>query len=150
MLAVLFGTFAAPQRLKALLPLCQRWSVRMPRGAGAGCDQDVCRVVIGRLAAKVCGVIKKSVSGDSIEGGLRTMSLSEGAFIGSDGALRLRRFSVERAGLLGDYIGEVAFARRPCPRRRRCGGWRRTRLPPLKLQACVKCASLWQRMVFER
>nr|CAA09919.2 adenylyl cyclase [Trypanosoma cruzi] len=101
-LAVLFGTFAAPQRLKALFPLCQRWSVRMPRGAGARCDQDACRVVIGRLAANVCGVIKKRVSGDSIEGGLRTMSLSEGAFIGSDGALRLRRFSVERAGLLGE------------------------------------------------
>ncbi|EKF38976.1 receptor-type adenylate cyclase, putative, partial [Trypanosoma cruzi marinkellei] len=27
-LAVLVGTFAAPQRLKVLLPLCQRWSVR--------------------------------------------------------------------------------------------------------------------------
>ncbi|RNC59660.1 receptor-type adenylate cyclase [Trypanosoma cruzi] len=74
----------------------------MPRGAGAGCDQDACRVVIGRLAAKVCGVIKKRVSGASIEWGLRTMSLSEGAFIGSTGALRLRRFSVGRAGPLGE------------------------------------------------
>ncbi|RNC44217.1 receptor-type adenylate cyclase [Trypanosoma cruzi] len=109
MLAVLFGTFAAPQRLKALLPLCQRWSVPVPSGDGEGCDQDVCRLAMERLAAKVCGVIKKSVSGDSIEGGLRTMSLSEGAVIWSDGALRLRRFSVERAGLLGELHRRSGF-----------------------------------------
>ncbi|EKF28041.1 receptor-type adenylate cyclase, putative [Trypanosoma cruzi marinkellei] len=102
-LAVLFGTFAAPQRLKALIPLCQRWSVPVPSGAGAGRDKDACRTAMERLAAKVCGVIEKRVYGASFEEGLRTLSFSGNASLGSTGALRLRNSAFEKNVLPGDF-----------------------------------------------
>ncbi|KAF5216192.1 hypothetical protein ECC02_011059 [Trypanosoma cruzi] len=101
-LAVLFGTFSAPQRLEALLPLCQRWSVPVPSGDGEGREQDACRVAMERLAAKLCGVLKKRASEVSVGEGLRTVHLSKNTLLWSDGALRSRNFSVEGAGLLGE------------------------------------------------
>ncbi|EKF33318.1 receptor-type adenylate cyclase, putative [Trypanosoma cruzi marinkellei] len=101
-LAVVFDTFSAPQRLEALLPLCQRWSVPVPSGGGEGHEQDACRVAMERLAAKVCGVIKKRFYGASFEEGLYAMSMPDIESCGSDGALRLRNFAVKRDALLGE------------------------------------------------
>ncbi|PWV19561.1 putative receptor-type adenylate cyclase [Trypanosoma cruzi] len=102
-LGVLFGTFAAPQRLKALLPLCQRWSVPVPSGAGAGRDKEACRAAMERLAAKVCGVIEKRAYGTSFEEGLRTLSLSDNAFFWNECGLRSRNSAFERNGLPVDF-----------------------------------------------
>ncbi|PWU99315.1 putative receptor-type adenylate cyclase [Trypanosoma cruzi] len=97
-LAVVFGTFSAPQRLEALLPLCQRWSVPVPSGDGEGREKDVCRVAMERLAAKVCSVFKKRASEVSVGEGLGTMHLSKNTLLWNDGVLRPRNFSLEGGG----------------------------------------------------
>ncbi|RNE95198.1 receptor-type adenylate cyclase, partial [Trypanosoma rangeli] len=59
-LAVLFGTFATSLRLKVLRPLCERWRVSVPRGVGAGHEEETCRVAMECLASKMGRVMRKS------------------------------------------------------------------------------------------
>ncbi|RNF00951.1 receptor-type adenylate cyclase [Trypanosoma conorhini] len=54
-----FGTFTAPQRLKALMLLCERWNVLMPRRPSYVHDDEYCRVAIDRLAVKINNVMER-------------------------------------------------------------------------------------------
>ncbi|EAN97111.1 receptor-type adenylate cyclase, putative [Trypanosoma cruzi] len=58
-LTVTYGTLAAPQRLKALMPLCERWNVRLPRRPSLVQDEEYCRLVIARLAVKISNVMER-------------------------------------------------------------------------------------------
>ncbi|PBJ69664.1 receptor-type adenylate cyclase [Trypanosoma cruzi cruzi] len=59
MLTVAYGIFAARQRLKALMPLCERWNVRLPRRLSFVQDEEYCRLVIDRLAVKMSSVMER-------------------------------------------------------------------------------------------
>ncbi|EKF33309.1 receptor-type adenylate cyclase, putative, partial [Trypanosoma cruzi marinkellei] len=59
MLTVAYGIFAARQRLKALMPLCERWNVRLPRRASFVQDEEYCLLVIDRLAVKMSSVMER-------------------------------------------------------------------------------------------
>nr|CAA09737.2 adenylyl cyclase [Trypanosoma cruzi] len=58
-LTVTYGTLAAPQRLKALMLLCERWNVRLPRRPSLVQDEEYCRLVIARLAVKISNVMER-------------------------------------------------------------------------------------------
>ncbi|ESS65026.1 receptor-type adenylate cyclase [Trypanosoma cruzi Dm28c] len=129
-LAVVFGTFSAPQRLEALLPLCQRWSVPVPSGDGEGREQDVCRVAMERLAAKVCSVLKKELLKSQWEKVWAPCTYRKILFFGTMACCGRAIFLLREVVFFGKVIGEAACARRLCPRRRSRGGRRGTRSPP--------------------
>ncbi|RNC55919.1 receptor-type adenylate cyclase b, partial [Trypanosoma cruzi] len=58
-LTVTYGTLAPRQRLKALMPLCERWNVRLPRRPSFLQDEEYCRLVIDRLAVKMSSVMER-------------------------------------------------------------------------------------------
>ncbi|ESL05321.1 receptor-type adenylate cyclase [Trypanosoma rangeli SC58] len=97
-LAVLFGTFAAPLRLKILRPLCERWRVSVPRGVGAAHEEEACRVAMERLAAKMGRVMEKTVRKLSAGGDPRKESLRLMSDFQSGTALHLFSAAVEREG----------------------------------------------------
>ncbi|XP_018644076.1 receptor-type adenylate cyclase, putative [Schistosoma mansoni] len=56
-LQALLGTFAAAQRRKLLVPLCERWHVPFPAGAKDKWDDKCCEEIICRIAVKVGRVV---------------------------------------------------------------------------------------------
>ncbi|EKF27833.1 receptor-type adenylate cyclase, putative [Trypanosoma cruzi marinkellei] len=58
-LTVTYGTLAARQRLRALMSLCDRWNVRLPRRPSVVQDEEYCRLVIDRLAVKISNVMEQ-------------------------------------------------------------------------------------------
>ncbi|CCD13219.1 unnamed protein product [Trypanosoma congolense IL3000] len=53
----LLGTFTTSQRQKALTLFCERWRIAQPRGAGESWDDECCKDVMRRIAAKVGHVV---------------------------------------------------------------------------------------------
>ncbi|EAN78678.1 receptor-type adenylate cyclase GRESAG 4, putative [Trypanosoma brucei brucei TREU927] len=53
----LLGTLTPAQRHRTLMLFCERWRVALPRSLGAVWDDDGCREVIRRVAAKVGHVV---------------------------------------------------------------------------------------------
>ncbi|RNE98876.1 receptor-type adenylate cyclase, partial [Trypanosoma rangeli] len=98
-LAVLFGTFAAPLRLKMLRPLCERWRVSVPRGVGAG-HEEACRVAMERLASKMGRVMEKTVRKLSAGCDPRTESLHLMSAFQSSDTPHLFNAAAEREGRL--------------------------------------------------
>ncbi|RNE94994.1 receptor-type adenylate cyclase, partial [Trypanosoma conorhini] len=88
-LAVLLGTFAAPQRLRVLRPLCERWRVGVPHAVAATREEDACRVAMERLAAKMSRVMGKSAKRASLDGEPRKTSLPLMSFFRSDDELHV-------------------------------------------------------------
>ncbi|RNE97766.1 receptor-type adenylate cyclase [Trypanosoma rangeli] len=99
-LAVLFGTFAAPLRLKVLRPLCERWRVSVPRGVGAAREEEACRVAMGRLASKMGRVMEKSACKLSSGGEPRKESQQLMSVFQSSDVPHLFNAAVERGGRL--------------------------------------------------
>ncbi|KAH9600950.1 Adenylyl cyclase class-3/4/guanylyl cyclase [Trypanosoma melophagium] len=66
-LTVMYGIFPPAQRLKLLLPLCERWNVCVPPKANSLCEDDYCRAVIQRLALKAGRVRDRNGDNDDVE-----------------------------------------------------------------------------------
>ncbi|ESL05339.1 receptor-type adenylate cyclase [Trypanosoma rangeli SC58] len=58
-LTLLFGTFAAAQRLELLRSLCERWGVDVPRAVRGVRKEEACRVATERLASRMVCVMEK-------------------------------------------------------------------------------------------
>ncbi|RNE95110.1 receptor-type adenylate cyclase, partial [Trypanosoma rangeli] len=112
LLALLFGTFVAPQRLKVLRPLCERWGVSVPCGVRrAGREEEACRVAMERLAAKMGRVMRKSACKLPSEGKPRKESLQPISVCRSGDALHLFNAAVERGGGLGGRLSHSGLWR---------------------------------------
>ncbi|RNE99343.1 receptor-type adenylate cyclase, partial [Trypanosoma conorhini] len=109
-LAVLLGTFAAPQRLRVLRPLCERWRVSVPHAVEATREEDACRVAMGRLAVKMSRVMEKSAKRVSIDGEPSKTSLPLMSFFRSDSELRLFNPSVGGDESLGRRQPRSSFS----------------------------------------
>ncbi|RNF04723.1 receptor-type adenylate cyclase [Trypanosoma conorhini] len=122
-LAVLLGTFAAPQRLKVLRPICERWRVSVPRAAAATREEDACRVAMGRLAAKMSYVMEKSANKPSLEGGRRKTSLPLMPFFYGDDELHVLNAAVGGDESLGGHRPHNISATAPSPATEEVHSW---------------------------
>ncbi|ORC84794.1 receptor-type adenylate cyclase, partial [Trypanosoma theileri] len=72
-LTVVYGTYPPAQRLRLLLPLCERWNVCVPPKTDAVNEDDYCRGVVQQLALKAGRVCDMNEDRNSVET-LSTMS----------------------------------------------------------------------------
>ncbi|RNE98385.1 receptor-type adenylate cyclase [Trypanosoma conorhini] len=110
-LAVLLGTFAAPQRLRVLRPLCERWRVGVPHAVAATREEDACRVAMGRLAAKMGRVMEKSANKASLESEPRKTSMPLMSFFRGDDELHALNPAVGGDESLGRRQPHSSFSR---------------------------------------
>ncbi|RNE97446.1 receptor-type adenylate cyclase, partial [Trypanosoma conorhini] len=114
-LAVLLGTFAAPQRLKSLRPLCERWRVAVPHAVRAGNEEDACRVAMERLAVKMGHVMEKGAKRASVECNPRKTSLPLMSFFRGDDELHVPNPSVGGDESLGRRPPRSSFSQSTLP-----------------------------------
>ncbi|RNE97224.1 receptor-type adenylate cyclase, partial [Trypanosoma rangeli] len=128
-LALLFGTFLAPLRLKMLRPLCERWRVSVPREVGATHEEEACRVAMELLASKMGRVMEKSVRRLSAGCDLHTEGKRFMSVFQSSDLPHLFNTAVEKEGRSWGVRRTAVCGERLYPRRRRSTRRWRTRMP---------------------
>ncbi|RNF04283.1 receptor-type adenylate cyclase [Trypanosoma conorhini] len=111
LLGLQFGIFAAPQRLRVLRPLCERWRVAVPHAVRAGIEEDACRVAMERLAVKISRVMEKSSYQTSVESEPRKTTMPLMSSLHGDDGLCPQSTTDDGDGRLGEFRSRSSLCR---------------------------------------